>query len=346
MNKKYFFESCVGNPPYTYIPTVRKARGNISLAIWPHILFSISPASNESYLITPAKFLFGILSGKPQTLTRLQNDAHIRVINTIEENPFMSADIPDGLCILSYNNNQQFSPVGVSLVNPELASFVSQVQNKRLTPITQNYHLADIFNTESINKDFANIKYIRSRSIPSSMMRNYRGSLFTQIKNLSDDVKMLGVLSARKREFLYIKRKYLIDRGCLDFYKVAVPRISEKKNTSDTSQVIIGDTQVLYPGESFSESFGVFGPFLTKEEAVACQKYTKTQFFRALVYLAKPTPHCYIQQFRLVPLLNFTSASFIDWNRSITQIDEQLFQWFKITEKDILLIKTLISKLS
>lgn len=343
MDKEYFFESCIGNPPYVYIPTFKKDRGNISLAVWPYVLFSMAPAALTFYIIVPAKFLFGVLAGNFQVLPRLQANSHIKVLKIIK-NPFSDAQILEGTSILLYHNKQEFSPIGIRLINPALTSFADRVQSKGFKPVTESYRLADIFNTANINRDFPNVQYIRSRSIPSSMMRKYENVFFTQTKTLKDDVRMLGILSSRKREFRYIKREYVIDRGCLEFYKVVVPRLSEKaKNSFQDSQFIIGDTKILEPGESFTESFGAFGPFSTKEEAIACEKYIKTRFFRALVYLVKPSPHCYIQQFRLVPLMDFTSASFVDWSKDVAQIDEQLFQWFKVTNEEVLLIKRLIS---
>lgn len=346
MDKEYFFESCVGNPPYVYIPTFKKDRGNISLAVWPYVLFSMAPAALTFYIIVPAKFLFNRLAGDASVLPKLQNSNHINVLNLFDEidNPFESTQIRSGLSIILYHNKQEFSPIGIRLINPALTSFVDRVQSKGFKPVTESYRLADIFNTTNINRDFPNVQYIRSRSIPSSMMRKYENVFFTQTKTLKDDVRMLGILSSRKREFRYIKREYVIDRGCLEFYKVIIPRLSEKaKNPLQSSQPIIGDTKILEPGESFTESFGAFGPFSTKEEAIACEKYIKTRFFRALVYLVKPSPHCYIQQFRLVPLMDFTSASFVDWSKDVAQIDEQLFQWFGVTNEEVLLIKRLIS---
>ena len=55
------------------------------------------------------------------------------------------------------------------------------------------------------------------------------------------------------------------------------------------------------------------------------QKYINTKFFHLLVAPLKISQHATQSVYRLVPLQNFTSSSDIDWNKAITEIDQQLY---------------------
>lgn len=46
--------------------------------------------------------------------------------------------------------------------------------------------------------------------------------------------------------------------------------------------------------------------------------------------------------FRFVPLQDFTSLSDIDWNKSIPEIDNQLFAKYHLTNEEISFIESMI----
>ncbi len=77
------------------------------------------------------------------------------------------------------------------------------------------------------------------------------------------------------------------------------------------------------------------GKFDTKEEAEACLKYIKTKFARAMLGTLKITQHNIQETWLNVPLQDFSASSDIDWNKSIPEIDKQLYSKYKLSAEEI-----------
>lgn len=58
-----------------------------------------------------------------------------------------------------------------------------------------------------------------------------------------------------------------------------------------------------------------------------------------MVGILKTTQHS-TTTYRYVPLQNFTPQSDIDWNKSIAEIDQQLYKKYGLSEKEIAFIET------
>ena len=50
-------------------------------------------------------------------------------------------------------------------------------------------------------------------------------------------------------------------------------------------------------------------------------------------------------KWKYVPLQDFTSSSDIDWSKSITEIDQQLYKKYGLTEKEIQFIETHVKEM-
>lgn len=88
-----------------------------------------------------------------------------------------------------------------------------------------------------------------------------------------------------------------------------------------------------------TETFLRIGAFDNKLEALNLIRYIKTKFFRVLVGILKVTQDATAKTYRLVPLQDFTSKSDIDWNKTIPQIDEQLYKKYKLSKEEIKFIE-------
>lgn len=49
--------------------------------------------------------------------------------------------------------------------------------------------------------------------------------------------------------------------------------------------------------------------------------------------------------FRFVPLQNFTDESYIDWSKSISEIDTQLYAKYKLSDEEISFTKCIYNRL-
>ena len=66
----------------------------------------------------------------------------------------------------------------------------------------------------------------------------------------------------------------------------------------------------------------------------------KSKFFRALLGVKKVTQHCPPSVWKMIPLQDFTSASDIDWSKSIPEIDQQLYVKYGLDAEEIDFIET------
>ena len=60
----------------------------------------------------------------------------------------------------------------------------------------------------------------------------------------------------------------------------------------------------------------------------------RTKFFRFLHSLTKGGQDATSKTYKLIPIQNFTDESDIDWSMSDNEIDEQLFDKYKLNEKE------------
>ncbi len=86
------------------------------------------------------------------------------------------------------------------------------------------------------------------------------------------------------------------------------------------------------PGEICSETYLAIGPFEDEEQAKNCLTYMTTKFFRFMVLLRKSSQHVTQSVYGFVPLLDLSRP----W------LDEQLYEYFELSQQDIDLIEELI----
>lgn len=105
------------------------------------------------------------------------------------------------------------------------------------------------------------------------------------------------------------------------------------------SSAIIGKGYIGAPGSVCTDSMLPFGSFDTEAEAIALQTYMKTKFYRFMVGILKTSQNLYQIVYKFVPLQDFTSNSDIDWSKSVSEIDQQLYTKYNLSEKKLLSLK-------
>ena len=70
--------------------------------------------------------------------------------------------------------------------------------------------------------------------------------------------------------------------------------------------------------------------------------YFKTKFFRYVVGLLKTSQNVSQNVYQFVPLQNFTENSDIDWSKSISDIDQQLYKKYHLSNEEIMFIENKI----
>jgi len=94
------------------------------------------------------------------------------------------------------------------------------------------------------------------------------------------------------------------------------------------------------PSVGGTQTFISFGAFNAKIEAENCLKYLKTKFLRLLLGVKKVTQNNKTKDvWSKIPLQNFTEKSDIDWSKSISAIDKQLYEKYKLSNEEIAFIE-------
>nr|NLA24241.1 restriction endonuclease [Bacteroidales bacterium] len=96
------------------------------------------------------------------------------------------------------------------------------------------------------------------------------------------------------------------------------------------------------PNSCCTETYLVIGPFSTRETTLNVISYIKTRFFRFLVLLRKNTQHAAKGVYKFVPLQDFTENSDIDWQKSVEEIDQQLYNKYNLSQDEIDFIESMI----
>lgn len=152
-------------------------------------------------------------------------------------------------------------------------------------------------------------------------------------------VQVLGLIK-NKRFRRWIRSEYLIGPESFDKYKVALPAANENNKLG-----WMAAPEVVEPGVAVTQTFLTIGAFATESEARACFAYVRTKFARAMLYVLKVTQHNPRSTWKYVPAQDFTSASDIDWSKSIPEIDAQLYAKYGLDAAEIAFIEEEVTPL-
>ena len=158
--------------------------------------------------------------------------------------------------------------------------------------------------------------------------------VFREVGNIDNDIKVLGIID-NNRVIRYIEKDLIEDHDNIFKYKVFVAY----SNGSGKFGEILSTPIVAIPGDGHTQSFISFGAFDSKKEAESALKYIKTKFARTMLAVLKVTQHNGKDAWEYVPNQNFSYNSDIDWNKSIKEIDTQLYSKYGLTSKEIKFIE-------
>ena len=126
-------------------------------------------------------------------------------------------------------------------------------------------------------------------------------------------------------------------------YKIFVPKANGSGAIGEGAPtIVIGQPALGQPYTGHTQSFISIGNFSSQREAENCQKYVKTKFARTLLGVLKVTQDNPKKTWANVPLQDFTPSSDIDWSKSITEIDQQLYAKYGLSAAEINFIETAI----
>lgn len=105
---------------------------------------------------------------------------------------------------------------------------------------------------------------------------------------------------------------------------------------------IISRTEIIGPNEVCTDSYLIIGASENKSIVENEHKYLKTCFTRFLLMLSVSSINLSADKFQFVPNQNFTEQSDIDWSKSISEIDQQLYAKYDLSTDEISFIESMI----
>ena len=341
------FDFVIGNPPYQ---EERQGDSNTATPVYHLFMDSAFSVSDRTLLITPARFLFNSgYTSKAWNQERL-SDPHFMVKTYYPSSfdVFQGVDIKGGVAITYRDEGKDFGAIEVFTVYPLL----NQIFHK-ITSIQEFQSITCIIVT-SFAYHFTPQLYQEN---PSLLGRSSKGHEYDLQSNIFDTLKEVFIdkcdnsgneyirilgRSGNQRVWKWIKRCYVKHVANLDKYKLFIPKAAGIGQFGETlPETILGN-----PGDGATITFSSIGYFETKEEAMHCNTYLKTKFARALLGVLKVTQDLTPSKFNYVPLQDFTPTSDIDWSQSISQIDQQLYRKYGLTDEEITFIETHVKEMT
>lgn len=339
--EKVKFDVVIGNPPY------QESDGGANASASPtyHYFVEVAKALTPQYisLIMPSRWYSGG-KGLDSFRDKMLSDIHIRQILDFPnpEEVFPSTNIRGGVCVVnwdkSWNSNKNLTRV-ITFENNVIKNDVHRtIKFDDLDIFIRNSTSVEII--EKINKvtplhegrisDFASPR--KPYGFSGFFIRDER--FHADASFLQNPVKCYGkgVVGFVERDEIKVKTEWV------DKWKIFTARANNigTELNDDNFNTIIGE-----PGTICTETYIVIGADLNLDEGSAqnLSEYLKTKFSRLLHGIAKSSHDAARTTYKFIPLQNFSNDSDIDWSKSISEIDQQLYRKYKLSEEEIMFIE-------
>lgn len=341
---KMKFDAIVGNPPYQEMDGGAQAS---SKPIYQHFV-STSKMLNPKYIsfIMPTRWYAGG-KGLDNFRDDMLNDKHIeKLYDCINpEEIFPNTNIRGGVCYFLWNNNYDNTTNKMQVITIEQGKEPILIKRDLKVDgvdifIRHGYSISII---EKISK-YTNLyldKYISSRR-PFGIDGNIVKKDDFKSEKFYDSIKCFG----KGKTYGYIS-KNMINKNVefINVWKVFTPRANNigTELNDDNLNAFIGE-----PNTICTESYIMIGAELCLNES-SCKnliKYLKTKFARFTHSIAKASQDATAKTYRFVPLEDFNDKSDIDWSKSISEIDKQLYSKYNLTEDEIKFIEEKIKEMN
>lgn len=338
------FDFCIGNPPYQ--ADVEKD-GDRANPVYDKFMDAAYDVADCVELIHPARFLFNAGQTPKAWNEKMLADEHFSVLDYESDatKVFPNTDIKGGVAISIRNRNREYGPIGTFTSFNELNSIIRTVSRQndfvslRTIIASQGlFRFTSLFFQENPEASSLMGKGTGNKIVSSIMDK--MPNVFQEKQKDRNDIRFLGRIQ-NKRAYRWIKRKYIEENDYIDKYKLFIP---EANNAGKFGETLTEPTLGI-PGDGSADTFLSAGMFDSDYEAINFQKYIKTKFFRALLGVKKVTQHCPPAVWELIPLQDFSSVSDIDWSKSISIIDQQLYAKYGLLDAEVAFIESHVKEM-
>lgn len=329
------FTAIVGNPPYQV--NVGKTKDNYGIVVFNdfvEIAKQISPSFIS--MIMPSRWFTGG-RGLEEFRKAMLNDERIAYIHDFvnSNDCFPGVDIAGGIQYFLWDKNHK----GKCLFSCTYKGKSTEIYRKlNEYPIFIRYNnlLGILRKIRSQTSQILDESYISSQT-PFGFISSFKG----KSTSFQGSLELFGSNQSKT----YVQENEVSrNKDKVDKYKVIFTKAAPGGGRPDKNgmHIVLTSLQVLYPYQICTQTFLVGGTFDNRNEAENYKKYLSTKFVRFLLVLSMTSQDLSMEKFQFVPLQNFTLRSDIDWSKSISEIDQQLYVKYHLNDKEIAFIEKMI----
>lgn len=315
------FDVIIGNPPY------QLSDGGAQASARPIYQLFVQQAKklNPRYMtmIIPARWYAG---GKGLDAFRatMLSDGRIRILHDFENasDCFTGVEIKGGVCYFLWDREYRGECEVITHEKDKIISVMTRNLLEKNCDIFIRYNEAiDILRKVQSHNEVSINQKISARK-PFGLPTNFKNY------QAEADDKFSVRLFANKKVGYIERAQVLKNTAWIDMWKVYVPEaIGSGDIRTDKIKPILG-----YPNTVCTETYLVFGPYLTRTEAENVIAYIKTKFFHFLLGLKKITQHTTQAVYQFVPMQDFSKP----WT------DEELYEKYGLSNEEIDFIEATI----
>ena len=329
------FDVIIGNPPYQL--NDGGGTGDSAKPIY-QLFIQQAKKLNPNYIsmIIPSRWMKG---GKGLNSFRdeMMNDKNIKTIFDFEnaKECFPGINLDGGACYFvwdkAYNGETEFY---YKPKEGEVNYSKRFLKSDFSTTVIRDSRQLSILEKVAKLKSDSFSKIVSSRKpygIATDLFNSPKKYGYNSIptKPFENSLKIYGVKGNKggaKRIVGYIDKKHAYNLSDLNKYKLYQSYAYTTTSTVPPTIIIGG------PNEICTETFLRIGPFNSIKEANNCLSYTKTKFYRALLFFNRIQKNLSQSTFELIPLVDF----------SISYTDEDLYKLYELSDDEINFIDTTI----
>lgn len=338
------FDVVIGNPPYQ---EEAQGGGTRDTPVYHLFMDAAYEVGKKAVLITPARFLFNAGLTPRAWNEKMLSDRHLTVSHYVPNSAelFPGTFINGGIVVTYRDEAVEVEPIETFTSYPELNSILLKVVESGLVSMESSVTSSRSYRyTAKLYEDHPDARALRpigNEALVSTNAFDQFSSVFHEDRPADGlpYVRILG-LAGKARAYRWIRDDYITGPESFDKFKVVAPASRGHLGTlGDEPALVIGEPLLGHPGTGVTQTFITIGCFDREAEAAAALRYVKTKFARAMLGILKATQHNPSRVWKYVPLQDFTSASGIDWSKSMAEIDEQLYAKYGLDPEEIAFIE-------
>lgn len=346
-NGEMKFDAIVGNPPY------QESDGGAQASASPIYQYFVqnSKKLNPNYLsfIMPTRWYAGG-KGLDSFRDEMLNDINLRELHDCisPEDIFPNTNIRGGVCYFLWDKNFDNKENLVRVITHEKGKIIGDIKRSLKIDGTDIF-IRDAKAITILDKVFSNDNIeILSNYISSRKPFGLEGAFIKskQFKSVKEGMKKPIICFGKAQIFGYVEEECIINKKeWINQWKVYTPRANNigTELNDDNLNSFIGE-----PNTICTESYLAVGAELnlTNISALNLTKYFKSKFARYLHSLGKASQDATSKTFKFIPLQDFSEKSDVNWEKSIKEIDQQLYLKYNLNEDEIEYIESKIKEMT